>query len=121
MQQVEVDPVGSEPTQALVEVGAYRLRRDPGQPGSGEHVVGVDDGMTALGDQDDFVSATRFLEPATKCHLALPEPIDVRGVDEVASGSEKGIEQRGGVLVSLRREGNGARPEPDRRDRPVDS
>ncbi len=89
---VEVDVVGAEPAQAVVDLGHDRLAGQPHtvRPASGPSID--------LAGQDDFVTTAVFAEDLADDPLAAPGGVDVRGVHEVHPGLQGVQHHRPGLV-----------------------
>jgi hypothetical protein len=89
---VEVDPVGAQPPQAVLD-----LSHDPA-PGVAELVGVVPHRAVDLGREDDVVAAAARQSLADDL-LGFPARVDVRGVDEVDPRVERAMDDRDALVV----------------------
>src|SRR3569833_3273653 len=91
MQQIEIDMVGAQPSQALLDAAHHVLAA---VAGLGDVGAG---GWRVFGGDDEMV-AVRGDELADQ-PLAGAFGIDMRGVDEIAAGLGEGVEHRPALAI----------------------
>jgi hypothetical protein len=91
---VEVDVVGAQPPQRMVDLGHDRLAGQPLPVRAGTHRV------AQLGRDDDVVAVGEVLERAAEDLLAGPVRVHVRGVEEVDARLERVLDQGPGLLLA---------------------
>jgi hypothetical protein len=93
---VQVDVVGAEPPEAVVDLGHDRLARQASAVGAWPHRV------AQLGRDDDVVPVGEVAQRPPEDLLARPLRVHVRGVEEVDPGVQCVLDQRSARLLAER-------------------
>src|SRR5690349_10483193 len=91
---VQVDVVGAEAPQAVVDLTHNRLARQATAVGSRPHLP-ID-----LGRDHDLVAAGEILDRAAEDLLAAAERISVRRVEEIDAALESALDERAALLFA---------------------
>src|SRR5262249_50482559 len=94
MDLVEVDIIGAESAQALIDFEQDVLAGQTGAIGAGAHSV------KDLGGNDHLLASREILERAAENLFALADGIAIRGIEEIDAGFQRLLNERAALFLA---------------------